>query len=116
MPSLRRTASSPAVRASPYHSSAARVRHKKRPLASESSVRRVLADIDWWKVTEGQCDPNVDDADDARFDENRGQGLIGDIPLDLDAAVGHLSTHVPLPWDFAATEDIAEVCSKSAPE
>ncbi|EKM82467.1 hypothetical protein AGABI1DRAFT_111083 [Agaricus bisporus var. burnettii JB137-S8] len=104
MPSLRRTASSPAVRPSPYLPTAARVRHKKRSPASLSSARRVLADIDWWRVTEGQSDPNHDDAD-----ENRGQGLIVDIPLSTDVSVGHPPILAPLHWDLDVPEHSLEV-------
>ncbi|KAI0028159.1 hypothetical protein K488DRAFT_73986 [Vararia minispora EC-137] len=61
MPSLRRSFSTPAVRSTPYPLSAlvGAVRgHPRRPSsASETSTRRVLADIDWWRVTEGQCEP-----------------------------------------------------------
>ncbi|KAF5389885.1 hypothetical protein D9757_003633 [Collybiopsis confluens] len=67
MPSLRRTMSSPAVRSSPYPtlSSAAhlntgpltRPAHgHRRSSGSDTSTRRVLADIEWWRVTEGQRD------------------------------------------------------------
>lgn len=62
MPSLRRTTSSPIVRANPYptslssshstHSSMAIIRPKR--TASDSLSRRVLADIEWWRVLDGQ--------------------------------------------------------------
>lgn len=113
MPSLRRTASSPVVRSSPYPSSSslspstARARCNRRSTASETAGRRVLADIDWWRVTEGQCDPNVDDTDDIHLDDNR--GLIGDIPLSIDASVEHPSSLVPLPWVPTVVEDVPEV-------
>lgn len=65
MPSLRRTASTPLVRSSPYPSSlslsstgAQNVTAAQRPRrvgsATENSRRRVLADIDWWTVIDGQ--------------------------------------------------------------
>jgi hypothetical protein len=41
--------------------------------------------------------------------------LIGDIPLGTDVSVEHPSTLVPLPWVFAAAEDVAEVRSKELP-
>ncbi|KAJ3826627.1 hypothetical protein F5880DRAFT_1610064 [Lentinula raphanica] len=67
MPSLRRTVSSPAVRSSPYPalSSSGQVNsgpatragyNNRRSSGSETANRRVLADIDWWRVTDGQCD------------------------------------------------------------
>ncbi|KAJ3904417.1 hypothetical protein F5879DRAFT_72384 [Lentinula edodes] len=67
MPSLRRTVSSPAVRSSPYPTlsssgqlssgPATRPGHShRRPSGSEIATRRVLADIEWWRVTDGQRD------------------------------------------------------------
>lgn len=55
MPSLRRTTSSPNVRTSPY-SSSARSSHPGRRASggSDTARRRVLADMDWWAVLEGQ--------------------------------------------------------------
>ncbi|KAG6854589.1 hypothetical protein C0991_004925 [Blastosporella zonata] len=69
MPSLRRTISSPSVRSSPYRalSSAVNSAQGSRPSGhrrssgSETSTRRVLADIDWWRVTDGQRDPDADE-------------------------------------------------------
>ena len=74
-PSLRRTFSSPTVRSSPYPAtlsvsssslnsqSATAARgggSHRRSTGSETSNRRVLAEIDWWTVTEGQLDLEVD--------------------------------------------------------
>ncbi|KAI0705867.1 hypothetical protein BC835DRAFT_1409925 [Cytidiella melzeri] len=56
MPSLRRTFSAPA-RSSPYSSSTQTrtgSRSPRRSSGSETANRRVLADIDWWRVEEGQ--------------------------------------------------------------
>lgn len=72
MPSLRRSSSSPAVRSSPYPSSLGAVHRgqphgNRRSSGSETSTRRVLADIEWWKVTDGQDAADVysnDDPDD----------------------------------------------------
>ncbi|EAU88636.1 hypothetical protein CC1G_01009 [Coprinopsis cinerea okayama7 len=68
MPSLRRTASSPSVRSSPYGYSsslsgaqAARGHGHRRSSGSEITNRRVLADIEWWRVTAGQCEPGAGD-------------------------------------------------------
>jgi hypothetical protein len=69
MPSLRRTVSSPAVRSSPYPTSLSaansgpvtRPGHgHRRSSGSETSSRRVLADIEWWRVTDGQHDPEAE--------------------------------------------------------
>ncbi|KAG6820856.1 hypothetical protein H0H93_010683 [Arthromyces matolae] len=77
MPSLRRTISSPAVRSSPYPALSSSVSGgptrpggHRRSSGSETSTRRVLADIEWWRVTDGQRDP---DADQESEDPNRDQ-------------------------------------------
>lgn len=62
MPSLRRTFSSPSVRSSPYPTSLGignvRGGHgPRRSSGSDVSQRRVLADIDWWRVADGQREP-----------------------------------------------------------
>ncbi|EJF66089.1 hypothetical protein DICSQDRAFT_177462 [Dichomitus squalens LYAD-421 SS1] len=63
MPSLRRTLSSPSVRSSPYrnpsssalgHATRAGNPQPRRSSGSDTSNRRVLADIDWWVVQDGQ--------------------------------------------------------------
>lgn len=67
MPSLRRTASSPAVRSSPYGLSSfngaqvARGHAHRRSSGSETTNRRVLQDIEWWRVTDGQFEPGAGD-------------------------------------------------------
>lgn len=57
MPSLRRTFSAPS-RSSPYSSSSTQTRtaprSPRRSSGSDTANRRVLADIDWWRVEEGQ--------------------------------------------------------------
>lgn len=56
MPSLRRTFSAPS-RSSPYSSSSPTrtgSRSPRRSSGSDTVNRRVLADIDWWRVEEGQ--------------------------------------------------------------
>jgi len=68
MPSLRRSVSSPIVRSSPYptalSSSSAGLRNgghgRRRASGSETSSRRVLGDLDWWRVAEGQHDSEED--------------------------------------------------------
>ncbi|CAA7270918.1 unnamed protein product [Cyclocybe aegerita] len=107
MPSLRRTASSPAVRLSPYTSGSlvARGHGPRRSSGSETSSRRVLADIEWWRVTDGQCTDAS--ADQESEDPNRGtQGtnVLFDaadaVPVthvDADASVEHTAA-LPMPW------------------
>lgn len=111
MPSLRRTASTPLVRASPYSSSplAARGNGHRRSSGSETSNRRVLADIEWWRVTEGQCHQG---------DEDRNRGIQDLVSLDmswsLDIPVIHVEGGVEhtvsLPRTTADGPDSNEVC------
>ncbi|KAK0210956.1 hypothetical protein DFS33DRAFT_1378930 [Desarmillaria ectypa] len=78
MPSLRRTFSSPAVRSSPYpsaseHAGSSNRGHgggHRRSSGSETIGRRVLADIEWWRVVDGQRDL---DAEQESEDANRDQ-------------------------------------------
>lgn len=77
MPSLRRTMSSPSVRSSPYPSLASGNGSSTRPgyshrrsSGSEIATRRVLADIEWWRVTDGQHDL---EAEQESVDNNRDQ-------------------------------------------
>lgn len=56
MPSLRRTSSHPSLRSSPYGPTQ-RTQHPyphRRSSGPEPPRRRVLADIDWWTVSDGQ--------------------------------------------------------------
>ncbi|KAF9645291.1 hypothetical protein BDM02DRAFT_3131176 [Thelephora ganbajun] len=56
MPSLRRTSSHPTLRSSPYGPTQ-RTQHPyphRRSSGPETTRRRVLADIDWWTVSDGQ--------------------------------------------------------------
>ncbi|KAF8163614.1 hypothetical protein B0H34DRAFT_795301 [Crassisporium funariophilum] len=123
MPSLRRTASSPAVRSSPYSTGvvAARGHGNRRSSGSETTSRRVLADIEWWRVTDGQCDSGSDQESE---DRNRGNQVI--VPFDVspgsgihisgvDAGVEYPST-LPLPWiPSLAVEGPTETSSHALP-
>lgn len=82
MPSLRRTSSTSAVRVSPYSNApvAARGNGHRRSSGSDTTTRRVLADIEWWRVTEGQCDPSSDLETE---DRNRGQDSIAFLSLGI---------------------------------
>ncbi|PPQ75437.1 hypothetical protein CVT26_015359 [Gymnopilus dilepis] len=108
MPSLRRTASSPIVRSSPYSSGplSSRGSGHRRSSGSETSNRRVLADIEWWRVTDGQRESSPDQESE---DRNRGNGDVVALDVSLGAGAGIHITHVvdpahdpleplPLPW------------------
>jgi len=110
MPSIRRFPSSVAVRPSPYSSASARARRCGRSAPSETSGRRVLADITWWTVTEGQCDSNVVDISDTPFAESN----IGDASP-ADAYVQQSPSLVRLPWVPTASEDVPEVLLVECP-
>ena len=83
MPSLRRTLSTPSVRSSPYsypssssantHATRAGNSQPRRSSGSDTSNRRVLADLDWWVVQDGQreyaASPPGDNSDDDGSDE-----------------------------------------------
>lgn len=115
MPSLRRTTSSPTVRSSPYSSAlngvqAARGHGHRRSSGSDTVGRRVLADIEWWRVTDGQCDPSAGDqgledhtTDD---DQNVVGGPIGGISfLSVDTGVDHLSWPPAIPVSSTEVRD-----------
>jgi len=77
MPSLRRALSTPSVRASPYPSLlASRSQHPhphghRRPSGSHLSARKVLADIDWGRVAQGQGEQRGEEEDE---EEGGGRG------------------------------------------
>jgi hypothetical protein len=115
MPSLRRTASSPAVRSSPYSNGAvvARGNGHRRSSGSETTSRRVLADIEWWRVSDGQCDPNAD-----QEQEDRNHGTQDIVPLDVSMGIHIQSVDtgverqspLSLPWLSSPTGVSSEVC------
>jgi hypothetical protein len=100
MPSLRRTLSSPSVRSSPYSNGSlvARGSGHRRSSGSETTNRRVLADIEWWKVTDGQCDT---DADQEPEDRNRGDQDIISLQVSMGSGVDH-PLPTSLPWIFSS--------------
>ena len=88
MPSLRRAFSSPSVRVSPYSyptalpsSRSHRPQHNhphgggyRRSSGSDVSSRKVLADIDWWRVADGQREQQGGDEDEEGEEMGRGVG------------------------------------------
>jgi hypothetical protein len=117
MPSLRRSASSPAVRSSPYNAPASRGHGHRRVSGSETSNRRVLADIEWWRVTDGQRDPSADQESEDRLPGNADTDAdVLDVSVrtgihiaivDVDAGLAPAPT--PLPWIPAPANVSTEV-------
>src|SRR5258707_2743905 len=98
MPSLRRAFSSPSVRVSPYPTLPSSRSHRAHPhghrrsSGSDVSDRKVLADIDWWRVTDGQRERGGEEED-----EGEGEGEERDV-------VGEEN---PAPADSAESEALA---------
>jgi hypothetical protein len=69
MPSLRRAFSTPSVRVSPYPVLPSSRSHRPHPhghrrsSGSDVSDRKVLADIDWWRVADGQRERGSEEED-----------------------------------------------------
>ncbi|KII88308.1 hypothetical protein PLICRDRAFT_29879 [Plicaturopsis crispa FD-325 SS-3] len=114
MPSLRRSFSSPSVRSSPYpsalssSSSGGAVRghghNPRRSSGSETTGRRVLADIDWWLVVGGQRNAETEQESE-EGDQNREQAQYADSPVgEVASPVVSGSEHpsTPLNWTFDA--------------
>lgn len=105
MPSLRRAFSSPSVRVSPYpalpSSRSHRAHHPhghRRSSGSDLSDRKVLADIDWWRVADGQRERGGEEED-----EEEGEGEERDV-------VGEEN---PAPADSADSEAMAIIASRN---
>lgn len=112
MPSLRRTASSPVVRSVPYPSSSAamngvavRGHGHRRSSGSDTTSRRVLADIEWWRVTDGQLDLAADqESEDHNTPDGANPTVVDVFPdavavaafISIDAGVRHPSASLPL--------------------
>ncbi|KAF5373953.1 hypothetical protein D9758_000716 [Tetrapyrgos nigripes] len=112
MPSLRRTVSSPAVRSSPYPSTAPsngalRAGHgHRRSSGSDIVSRRVLADITWWTIMDGQRDLEAEQELEDANDPPRNEGLVGGVGFTSPSEAGGPET---LAWSsFLSTmsEDI----------
>ncbi len=87
MPSLRRAFSSPSVRVSPYPALPSSRSHRAHPhghrrsSGSDLSDRKVLADIDWWRVADGQGERGGEE-DEEEAAEERGVGEENPVPAD----------------------------------
>lgn len=113
-PSLRRTFSSPAVRPSPYptafsNSSSGRAHGSRRSSGSESVCRRVLADLEWWKVVDGQHDAEA--AQELGVERELDQGQDAEAPsvnsqLSPVEVVGVERPSTPPTWMFESFPDM----------
>jgi hypothetical protein len=93
MPSLRRAFSSPSVRVSPYPAFPSSRSHRAHPhghrrsSGSDVSDRKVLADIDWWRVADGQRERGGEE-DDEEEGEGEERDVVGEenpAPADSEA-------------------------------
>ena len=80
MPSLRRALSNPSVRVSPYPSllTSRSQRSHRRSSGSDLSTRKVLADIDWWRVADGQREKTGEEEEEGGEGEEEGDEGVGD--------------------------------------
>ncbi|KAK7054671.1 hypothetical protein VNI00_003134 [Paramarasmius palmivorus] len=107
MPLLRRTVSSPSVRSSPYPSlssgngSSTRTQGNghRRSSGSDVSTRRVLADIEWWRVTDGQRDL---DAEQEAEDNNRNQDQVDPVTVQRGEERGNAARASPMVLQFSS--------------
>ncbi len=93
MPSLRRAFSSPSVRVSPYPTLPSSRSHRAHPhghrrsSGSDVSDRKVLADIDWWRVTDGQREHGGEEEDEEEREGEERVVVVGDgNPASADSA------------------------------
>ncbi|KDQ33426.1 hypothetical protein PLEOSDRAFT_1110574 [Pleurotus ostreatus PC15] len=115
MPSLRRTFSSPSVRSSPYPSSLsssqagarAHGHGHRRSSGSETSSRRVLADIEWWRVSGGQRDLESDDRVDGALGDVIGNSIGVPATPEQESSVERPTT--PSPWATSSLEEANHV-------
>ncbi|KAJ7172319.1 hypothetical protein C8R46DRAFT_143968 [Mycena filopes] len=106
MPSLRRSSSTPSVRPAPYAllSPAAGPRvhgsGHRRSTGSETSNRRVLADIEWWKVSDGQRGDVVLEQEQELDEHDLAQDQEDDdlVPNGPGGQLGAERPATPVPW------------------
>ncbi|KAF8275055.1 hypothetical protein EI94DRAFT_1695620 [Lactarius quietus] len=91
MPSLRRALSTPSVRASPYPSLTSRPQRShphghRRSSGSDLTARKVLADIDWWRVADGQSEKTSEEEEEGgEGEEESGEGAEESTGVSVDA-------------------------------
>ncbi|KAJ7632772.1 hypothetical protein FB45DRAFT_514710 [Roridomyces roridus] len=110
MPSLRRSYSSPSVRSAPYSPGPApRGSGHRRSTGSETTIRRVLADIEWWRVADGQHEvPEQEAEEQDDLDPGEEQDLPEQVPADAVAVGAFASEQQPeMPVNEMAALSIA---------
>lgn len=92
MPSLRRAFSSPSVRVSPYPTLPSSRAHRAHPShahrrssGSDVSDRKVLADIDWWRVADGQREQGGEEEEEEEREGEERDVVSEDSPASADA-------------------------------
>ncbi|KAJ7709741.1 hypothetical protein B0H17DRAFT_235688 [Mycena rosella] len=98
MPSLRRSFSSPSVRRAitPYAAPGTHGSGHRRSTGSETSNRRVLADIEWWRVADGQRDVVPEqESDDLEEDQEDDMGAGGELGAERPSTPAQWSQHLP---------------------
>ena len=92
MPSLRRAFSSPSVRVSPYPALPSSRSHRAHPhghrrsSGSDLSDRKVLADIDWWRVADGQRERGGEEEDEGEGEVEERDVVGEENPAPVDSA------------------------------
>lgn len=91
MPSLRRAFSSPSVRVSPYPTLPSSRAHRAHPAhahrrssGSDVSDRKVLADIDWWRVADGQREQGGEEEEEEEREGEERDVVSEDSPASAD--------------------------------
>lgn len=104
MPSLRRALSTPSVRVSPYPSlltSRPQRSHPhghRRSSGSDLTARKVLADIDWWRVADGQREKSSEEEEEGgEGEEESGEGATEATGVSVvDADPSSVLPHIPV--------------------
>ncbi|KAF7363582.1 hypothetical protein MSAN_01014900 [Mycena sanguinolenta] len=136
MPSLRRTMSTPSVRPAPYAvlspTAAPRVHGSghRRSTGSETNGRRILADIEWWRVADGQRDVvSEQELEEQDLDPDQEDDLLpnqvaavpvpngadGELGVDTASPLAHWVPHVPGTQEMPVVEMAALSIAPATP-
>ncbi|KAJ7271942.1 hypothetical protein B0H12DRAFT_1228809 [Mycena haematopus] len=136
MPSLRRSLSTPSVRPAPYAvlspTAAPRVHGSghRRSTGSETNGRRILADIEWWRVADGQRDVvSEQELEEQDLDPDQEDDLLpvqvaavpmpngagSDLGVDRPTTLAHWAPHVPGAQEMPVVEMAALSIAPATP-